>query len=68
MDTKHEHRIGSYVVRTEWRNHVLYYDIFQHGTLRASGFDRLSLTESMAVDAIRHRILGKVSEQQCRSN
>ena len=64
MGVKYEHTIGSYVVRTEWRDNVLYYDIFKNGSLCATGFDRLSLSESMAVDAIKERILGKVSEEQ----
>ena len=61
---QHEHIIGRYTVKTEWKNNVLYYDIYRNGLLYACGCDHLSLTESMAVDAIRDRILGKVSEQQ----
>lgn len=62
IGTKHEHIIGRFTVRTEWKNNVLYYDVYRGGLLYASGFDRLSLSEGMAVDAIRERILGKFGE------
>lgn len=68
MLSRHDYVIGTYTVQTEWKNGVLYFDVFQHGTLAATGFDRLSLTESMAVDAIKERILGKVSKGQHGSN
>ena len=59
IDTKHEHRIGSYTVRTEWKNNVLYYDIFKNGLLHSCGIDRLSLSEDMALAGIADRLFGK---------
>lgn len=55
MNGAHEHRIGKYLVRTEWRNNVLYYDIFRNGLLYNCGFDRLSISEDLALQAIRER-------------
>lgn len=55
---KHEHIVGRYVVRTEWRNNVLYYDVLKSGQLVAVGFDMLSRDEETALVRIIDHIFG----------
>lgn len=57
--TKHEHIIGRYVVRTEWRGSTLLYDVFRSGMLVACGFDMLSPDENTALEGITDRLYGK---------
>lgn len=48
--------MGAYQVRSTWRGNGLDYDIFRNGILYTCGFDRLSISEDAALQAIRERI------------
>lgn len=60
---KYEHRIGRYVVRTEWRGSTLVYDVFRSGMLVACGFDALSIDEETAMQGIIDRLYAKGNER-----
>lgn len=48
--------MGKYEVRSVWRGNSLDYEIFKNGLLYTVGFDRLSISEEMALEAIRERL------------